>query len=199
MKLPDPNLKTPIEGMPDFVFLKTLIKSKNIIVGDYTYFDNIDNLDFETNNVLYHIDYMNDKLIIKKFCSIAKDVKFIMNGANHKMDAFSTYPFGLFENGMDAYTNNFSTKGDTIIGNDVWIGRNATIMPGVTVGDGAIIGTNSVVAKNVPPYAIVVGNPANIIKYRFDQANIDRLLNLAWWDWPIDKIENYLKTVKPLA
>ena len=121
---------------------------------------------------------------------IASDVTFIMNGANHLSDAISTFPFAIFgEDWSKAMEGKvYPTKGDTIIGNDVWIGYGATIMPGVTVGDGAIIATKSVVTKDVEPYAIVGGNPAKEIKKRFSEEEITNLLEIQWWDWPIEKI-----------
>ncbi|HDR1486969.1 TPA: CatB-related O-acetyltransferase, partial [Pasteurella multocida] len=176
-------------------FLKNLVRHPNIIVGDFTYYDDAENVENFEKNVKYHFDFLGDKLIIGKFCMIGSDVKFIMNGANHQMNAISTYPFGIF--GYEwakalPEKAELSSKGDTVIGNDVWIGYNATIMPGVKIGDGAIIGTNSVVTKNVPPYAIVAGNPARVIRKRFSPEKIEQLLALKWWDWEIEKITRNL-------
>lgn len=137
-----------------------------------------------------YFEFVGDKLIIFKFCMIASDVTFIMNGANHLSDSINSYPFTVFGNdwmnAMDGKSN--PTKGDTIIGNDVWIGYRATIMPGVKVGDGSIIATNSTVTKNVEPYTIVGGNPATAIKKRFSPDIIERLLTIKWWDWDVEKI-----------
>ncbi len=138
-------------------------------------------------NVLYLFDHMEDKLIIGKFCQIASGVRFIMNGSAHSLDGASTYPFKMM-NGWGHVSMNVTSKGDTVIGNDVWIGNNVTFMPGVKVGDGAIIGTNSLVTKDVKPYTIVGGNPAKIIRKRFDDETIKFLLTLRWWDWDIEKI-----------
>ncbi|TAH13831.1 MAG: antibiotic acetyltransferase [Runella slithyformis] len=146
-------------------------------------------MNFE-KNVKYHFDFTGDKLIIGKFCMIASDVTFIMNGANHLTDAITTYPFAIFGNGWESAMEgkSYPSKGNIVVGNDVWIGYNATIMAGVTIGDRAIIGTNSVVTKDVEPYSIVGGNPAKLIKKRFSEAEIKDLLEIKWWDWEIEKI-----------
>ena len=139
---------------------------------------------------MYHFDFIGDKLIIGKFCMIASDVTFIMGGANHLSTAISAYPFAIFGNdwqhAMDSKT--YPVKGDTIVGNDVWIGYKATIMSGVKIGDGAIIASNATVTKDVAPYSIVGGNPATEIRKRFNEDQIKELLLLKWWDWEIDKI-----------
>lgn len=138
---------------------------------------------------------MKDKLIIGKFCQIATGVRFIMNGSNHAMDGFSTYPFKVMGKAWSDVAMNAISKGDTIIGNDVWIGNSVTIMQGVTIGDGAIIGTNSIVTKDVEPYSVVGGNPARLIRKRFDDETISFLLALRWWDWSIEKITDYLPAI----
>lgn len=121
---------------------------------------------------------------------IASDVKFIMNGANHLIDAISTYPFSIFGNGWDKAMDGkqFPYKGDLVIGNDVWIGYNSILMAGITVGDGAIIAANSTVTGDVEPYTIVGGNPAKLIRKRFSEEKTAKLLELKWWDWDIKKI-----------
>ncbi|PKH54183.1 Vat family streptogramin A O-acetyltransferase [Shewanella sp. Choline-02u-19] len=195
---PNPNDKEPMEGFPQVGFLKNFIESDNIIVGDYTYFDDPDGPEHFEKNVLYHFPFIGDKLIIGKFCAIAKDVKFIMNGANHKVDGFSTYPFQIFGNGWEKVTPNAGDlpyKGNTEIGHDVWIGYDATIMPGVNIGHGAIVASKSVVTKDVPPYCVVGGNPAIVIKQRFEQGTIEQLLAIAWWDWPIERISVHLSAI----
>lgn len=195
---PNPNDKAPMKGFPQVGYLKNYIRSDNIIVGDYTYYDDPDGPERFESNVLYHFPFIGDKLIIGKFCAIAKDVTFIMNGANHKMSGFSTYPFQIFANGWEKVTpkaGELPYKGDTTIGHDVWIGYDATIMPGVTIGHGAIIASKSVVSSDVPPYSIVAGNPAKVIKYRLDQAVIDTLLKVAWWDWSAEKITQHLEAI----
>ena len=187
---PDTTVKFPLANYDRLCFLKNIITNPNIIVGDYTYYDDFESVENFEKNVKYHFDFTGDKLIIGKFCMIASDVKFIMNGANHLTDAITTYPFAIFGNGWEKAMEGrtYPQKGDLIIGNDVWIGYNATIMAGVTIGDGAIIATNATVVKDIPPYSIVGGNPAQVIKYRFDEATRDKLLQLKWWDWPIEKI-----------
>lgn len=187
---PDKHTTFPLEGIERLCFLKNIITNPNIVVGDYTYYDDFENVENFEKNVKYLFDFTGDKLIIGKFCMIASDVTFIMNGANHLTDALSTYPFAIFGNGWEHAMDGreYPFKGNTVIGNDVWIGYNATIMAGVTIGDGAIIAANSTVVKNVEPYAIVGGNPAQLIKKRFPDETIQSLLKLKWWDWDIEKI-----------
>lgn len=196
---PNPNDPTPLPGIDQLIFLKNFITRSDIEVGDYTYYDDEeDAADFERRNVLYHYEFVGDKLIIGKFCSLAKDCTFMMNGANHTFTSFSTYPFAVFKNGWgdgDVEQLKSQTRGDTIVGNDVWIGRSATIMPGVEIGDGAIIGAHAIVGRNVPPYTIVAGNPAREIRKRFDEKTIVELQNIKWWDWPIGKITQNLEAI----
>lgn len=187
---PNPNNPFPVQGVSYVMYVKPTLKNPNIIVGDFTY---ISDSNFESH-VTHLYDFNGDKLIIGKFCQIAASVEFIMNGANHQMNAASTFPFYIFE-GWDMNVPSLSDlplKGDTIIGNDVWIGQNATILPGVQIGDGAIIGANSVVGSNVAPYTIVVGNPARMVKKRFDEELIALLLRLKWWDRSIDIINSLI-------
>ena len=195
---PSPKNKHPMEGFPQVCYIKNTIDNPNIIVGDYTYYDDpVDSENFE-RNVLYHFPFIGDKLIIGKFCAIARDVKFIMNGANHKMSGISTYPFQIFGNGWEKVMPDMKDlpyKGDTVIGNDVWIGFDALIMPGVTIGNGAIISSRSVVVSDVEPYTIVGGNPAQAIRKRFEPECIERLNKVSWWDWPIEKITEHLDII----
>ncbi|MET3045981.1 CatB-related O-acetyltransferase [Flavobacterium covae] len=188
--IPDKNNPFPLNGYNKLCFLKNIIQNPNIIVGDYTYYDDFDDVENFEKNVKYHFDFTGNKLIIGKFCMIASGVKFIMNGANHLTEAISAYPFAIFghdwQNAMEG--KSYPTKGDTIIGNDVWIGHNATIMAGVTIGDGAIIATNATVTKDVSPYTIVGGNPAQLIRKRFSDEVIELLLEKQWWHWDIEKI-----------
>lgn len=194
---PDKNIKFPLQNYDRLCFLKNTVKNPNIIVGDYTYYDDFENVENFEKNVKYHFDFVGDKLIIGKFCMIASDVKFIMNGANHLTNALTTYPFAIFghgwENAMEG--KQYPQKGNINIGNDVWIGYNATIMAGVTIGDGAIIATNATVIKDVAPYTIVGGNPAIEIKKRFSMETIERLLKLKWWDWKIEKITRNIRNL----
>lgn len=192
----------PRSGDKQTIYLKNVIINPNIVVGDYTMYNDYVNDPrlFESNNVLYHYPINNDKLIIGKFCSIACGARFIFNSANHKMSSLSTYPFPLFyeEWNLDYkdVVDSWDNKGDIIIGNDVWIGYDAVIMAGVTVGDGAIIGTRAVVTKDVEPYTIVGGVPARKIKKRFSKEIIEDLLELKWWDWPKAKIALKINAIK---
>lgn len=195
---PDPKNAHPMRGFPQVCYIKNTIKNPNIVVGDYTYYDDpVDSEGFE-RNVLYHFDFIGDKLIIGKFCAIARDVKFIMNGANHKMSGISTYPFQIFGNGWEKVmpkAGDLPYKGDTVIGNDVWIGYESLVMPGVKIGDGAIISSRSVVVSDVAAYTIVGGNPAKPIRQRFDPDVVSRLEALAWWNWPIEAITDHLAVI----
>lgn len=190
MQYPNKDQKSPLENYNRLCFLKNIITNPNIIVGDYTYYDDFEDVANFEKNVKYHFDFIGDQLIIGKFCMIASDVTFIMNGANHLTQSISSYPFAIFGHdwtkAMDG--KSYPNKGNTIVGNDVWIGYNATILPGITIGDGAIIAANTTVSKDVPPYSIVGGNPSKIIKKRFSDEKIETLLALKWWDWDIEKI-----------
>lgn len=187
----------PLHNYDRLCFLKNVVKNPNIIIGDYTYYDDFENIENFEKNVKYHFDFNEDKLIIGKFCMIASNVTFIMNGANHLTNAITSYPFDIFgngwENAMEGKT--YPQKGDIVIGNDVWIGYNATIMAGVKIGDGAIIATNSTVTKNVAPYSIVGGNPAIEIRKRFSNDDIIKLLEMQWWNWNIDKITRNIQNL----
>lgn len=196
MEIPDKNETFSIAGLQRLCFLKNLINNPNIIVGDYTYYDDFKDVNNFEKQVKYHYDFLGDKLIIGKFCMIASGVTFIMNGANHRMGGITTYPFHIFGKDWAQSTPEIQElpfKGDTLIGNDVWIGANATIMPGVTIGDGAIIATNATVTKDVAPYAIAGGNPARELKRRFSPEKIEELLKMQWWNWDIEKITGNLE------
>ena len=189
-KNPDPNVIHPIAGYDKEIYVKPIVKNPNIIVGDFTY---IADSEFESHVTNYY-PWSRDKLIIGKFCQIAAGVEFVMNDANHQMNAVTTFPFYTLEgwerNAPDPSEMPF--KGDTVIGNDVWIGQNAVILPGVHIGDGAIIGANSVVGSNVAPYTIVIGNPARVLRKRFDEELTDLLLRFKWWDKSIDEIDRLI-------
>ena len=195
MQIPDKNQIFPLKHHNKLCFLKNIITNPAIIVGDYTYYDDDEDVYNFEKNVRYHYDFMGDKLIIGKFCMIASGVTFIMNGANHKMDGITTFPFNVFGEDWAIVTPTLEElpyKGDTVIGNDVWIGAEATIMPGIKVGDGSIIATKSMVTKDVEPYSIVGGNPAKQIRKRFSDDTIKELLKMKWWDWEIEKITENL-------
>lgn len=189
-KKPNPNVIYPIKGYDKEIYIKPTINNPNIIVGDFSY---IADSDFESH-VTHHYEWNGDKLIIGKFCQIASGVEFIMNGANHLMNAISTFPFYTLEgwNMEPPAKADMSLKGDTVIGNDVWIGQNATILPGVHIGDGAVIGANSVVGSDVAPYTIEAGNPAKVLRKRFDDEMIELLLEFKWWDKSIEEIDSLI-------
>lgn len=176
---PDKDAVFPNPNIPSLCYIKNVVKNPRIIVGDYTYYDDIDGADKFENHVTHFYEFIGDRLIIGNFCAIARGVTFIMNGANHRMDCATTYPFyimgGDWGGAIAPIMNELPLKGDTVIGNDVWIGQNVTVMPGVHIGNGAIIGTNATVASHIPPYCIAVGNPAKVIRKRFDEETIDLL------------------------
>ena len=185
-KTPDPNMIHPSPGYEKEIYVKPTVTNPNIIVGDFTY---IADSDFESH-VTHFYPWSRDKLIIGKFCQIAAGVEFVMNDANHQMNAVSTFPFYTLE-GWEMEppaTSDMPFKGDTVIGSDVWIGQNAVILPGVHIGDGAIIGANCVVGSDIDPYTIVVGNPARVLRKRFDDELIDLMLRFKWWDRSIEEI-----------
>lgn len=200
----EPNVNKIYPRTKDFttVYLKNVITKPNIIVDDFTMYNDFkdDPNDFENNNVLYHYPYVNkDKLIIGKFCSIACGAKFIFNSANHTLNSLSTYPFPIFGEEWDDSIDiceAWDNKGDIVIGNDVWIGYEAVIMSGVHIGDGAIIGTRALVTKDVPPYTIVGGMPAKIIRKRFEDSVIEDLLKIQWWNWSTEKISKNLSVIR---
>ncbi|MGH8875977.1 MAG: CatB-related O-acetyltransferase [Stackebrandtia sp.] len=180
------------------VFLKPLIDSPKISIGDYTYYDDPeDATGFEHRNVLY--DYGPERLVIGKYCALATGTRFIMAGANHPDLGVSTFPFTIFggewaERTLDVLSG-IPSRGDTVVGNDVWFGYRSLVMPGVTIGDGAIIASGSVVIADVPPYTIVGGNPAKPIRQRFDDADVERLRRAAWWDWPVELVTEHARTI----
>lgn len=198
MQYPDPRVPYPMQGFPQVCFIKNVVLNPNIIIGDYTYYDDPQDPENFERNVLYHYPFIGDKLIIGKFCALATGIKFIMNGAFHKMSGFSTYPFQIFGSGWERVTPNkdeLPFKGDTVIGNDVWIGYEALIMPGIKIGDGAIIAAKSMVVKDVPPYTVFGGHPAHLLRQRFPDHTIAVLLEIAWWNWDIEKITRNLEKI----
>jgi virginiamycin A acetyltransferase len=196
MQGPSPDTRHPISGVERTGFLKPFITRPNIEVGDYSYYDDPLGVEQFEKNVLYHFDFIGDRLIIGRFCSIAAETRFIMNGGNHATDWFTTFPFPIFGEGWEpAMPESWPHRGDTVVGHDVWIGYGATVMPGVTIGDGAIIATASVVTKDVPPFAVVGGNPAELIRYRFDADTRRALTEIAWWDWDAEKITRNVRAI----
>lgn len=185
-KRPDPNVIHPIEGYDREIYVRPTVRNPNILVGEFTY---IADSDFESH-VTHHYEWLGDRLIIGKFCQIAAGVEFVMNGANHQMNAATTFPFYTLEGWQmqPPAPDDLPRKGDTVVGSDVWIGQNAVILPGVHIGDGAIIGANSVVGSDVAPYTVVAGNPAKLLRKRFDDDLTDLLLAFRWWDRSIDEI-----------
>ena len=162
-KRPDPEVIHPIAGYDKEIYVKPTIQNPNIVVGEFTY---IADSEFESH-VTHFYPWSRDRLIIGKFCQIASGVEFVMNDANHQMNAVST-------------------------GNDVWIGQNAVILPGVHIGDGAIIGANSVVGTDVEPYTIAAGNPAKVLRKRFDAELTELMLEFKWWDKSVEEINSLI-------
>lgn len=192
LKIPDPNAIFPNE-YGTTCFIRNVIKAPNISVGEYTYYDSEDHPElFEQTNVLFNYPFFGDKLIIGKFCQIAHGTTFIMGAANHRLGSATTYPFnvmgGVWREISTPHIEELPHKGDTVIGNDVWLGRNCTILPGVKIGNGAIVAACSVVTKDVAPYTVVGGNPARFLKKRFDDGTAALLEELRWWDLPPEEL-----------
>lgn len=158
-------------------------KNKNVIAGKFSY---------GNPKVLSWGE--GASLTIGNFCSIARGVTIFLGG-EHRVDWISTYPFSILFKEYENIKGHPRTKGNVVIGNDVWIGREARILSGVTIGDGAVIGAYSVVTSSVPPYAIVAGNPQKIIRYRFNKDIIDELLEIKWWDWSIEEIKKAIPNI----
>lgn len=199
LKGPDKKKLYPNENLKSVCYPSNLPKRVNVEIGDYTYYsDNKNSPEQFYDHIEHHYEFLGDKLVIGKFCAIGEGVRFIMNGANHKMDGITTYPFNIFGHGWEKVTptgEQLPLKGDTVIGNDVWIGEYVTIMPGVKVGDGAIIAANSTLTKDVEAYTIVGGNPARLIRKRFSDEEIEFLLQLQWWNWDEEKIFAHLESL----
>jgi virginiamycin A acetyltransferase len=195
---PNPTVLHPVLGQERVVFLRPLVTDPRIEVGEYTYYDDPDDaLGFERDAVLYA--HGPERLVIGRYCAIASGVRFVMPGANHADLGPSTFPFGIFgepwaERTMDLVMG-AESRGDTVVGNDVWLGYRALVLPGVTIGHGAVVAAASVVASHVPPYAIVGGNPARVIRRRYDDEDVERLLRAAWWDWPVELVTEHARTI----
>ena len=194
---PDPKVLHPVEGQDRVVYLRPLVTDPRIEVGEYTYYDDPDDaLGFERTAVLYA--YGPERLIIGRYCAIASGVRFVMPGANHADLGPSTFPFGIFGPPWDVTMDlvmGAPSRGDTVVGNDVWLGYQVLVLPGVTIGHGAVVAAASVVASDVPPYAIVGGNPARVIRRRYGDEDVERLLRAAWWDWPVELVTEHARTI----
>ena len=198
MQGPNPKAIHPNENIPSVCFIRNTITRPNIIVGEYTYYDDPADSENFQEHVTHHYEFIGDKLIIGKFCAIGKGIEFVMNGANHRMNSVTTYPFNIMGGGWEKCTpaiEDLPIKGDTVVGNDVWIGQNVTVMPGIHIGDGAVIAADSVVTGDIPAYHIAGGNPCRVIRKRFDDALIVHLLKLRWWDWDAEKISDNLEAL----
>lgn len=199
---PLPDSLHPLDGFSRVVFLKPLGAGRaNVEIGDFAYYDDPDDATaFFDRNVLHHFDFVGDRLVIGPFSAIAAGARFMMNGATHAMGGFSTFPFNIFgggwEQGFDPETWTAGNKGDTVIGADVWIGTDAMILPGTVIGPGSIVAARSVVSGEWPAYSVIVGNPARLVRRRFDEATCDGLESIAWWNWPPDKITRNLNAVR---
>ncbi len=182
--------------VPSCIYLKNVISHPRMTVGDYSYASNFTcPQDWAATLAPYLFPISRERLIIGRFCQFAHGTLFITSSANHPMGGLSTYPFRVFRpETMMAYID--LPFADTTIGNDVWIGHGAVIMPGVAIGDGAIIATGAVVTKDVPAYTIAGGNPASVIRQRFSDEVVTDLLAIRWWDWPIDRIEASLIAIE---
>jgi virginiamycin A acetyltransferase len=193
---PSPETRHPVAGVTRTGFLKHFITRPNIEVGDYTYYDDPRGPEHFEKNVLYHFDFIGDRLVIGRFCAIAAGTRFIMNGGNHATGGFSTYPFSIFGGGWEAgEPPTWPYKGDTVVGHDVWIGNGVTVMPGLTIGHGAVVATASVVTADVEPFSVVGGNPARLIRHRFDGETREALLEVAWWHWDAAKVTRNLAAI----
>ncbi|HYC04467.1 MAG TPA: CatB-related O-acetyltransferase [Azospirillaceae bacterium] len=196
---PDPMDREPMKGHARVGFLKPILADlPNVEVGDYSYYDDPAGPERFRENILYHFPFVGDRLVIGKYCAIATGTRFIMNGANHAMGGLSTFPFMAFGNGWDSVPMDqieFPNKGDTVVGHDVWLGYESLVMPGVKIGSGAVVAARSVVASDVPPYAIVAGNPARVVKMRFPEETVTALLLLRWWDWEPERVTRAIPAI----
>lgn len=201
MRQPDPDIRFPIAGDRSTAFLGNVVTRPFIEVGAFTYYNDPDGAErFEERCVFMPFEPHGDRLVIGRFCALATGVRFFMSGANHPLDLFSGYPFdemaGAWKAGFDAARHMPPSRGDIVVGNDVWIGNGATILPGVRIGNGAVVSASAVVTRDVPSYAIVAGNPARLVRRRFDDATIAALERIAWWDWPVAKITRNLEAIR---
>lgn len=195
---PDPRDPHPMRGFAQICYIRNTVANPQIEVGEYTYYDDPEDSEGFERNVLYLFPFVGDRLVIGRYCAIARGVKFVMNGANHKLSGFSTYPFNIFSPDWARVTplpEELPFKGDTVVEHDVWLGYEALVMPGVRIGSGAIVAARAVVTADVPPYAVVGGNPARVLKMRYDEDRVARLLRIAWWHWDADKVTRNLEHI----
>lgn len=195
---PSPSDPHPMKGFPQVCYIRNTVTNPQIVIGEYTYYDDPEDSEGFERNVLYLFPFIGDRLVIGRYCALARGVRFIMNGANHAMNGFSTYPFNIFGGGWERVTpasTDLPHKGDTVVGNDVWLGYEALVMPGVRIGDGAIVAARSVVTSDVEPYSIVGGNPAKPLRKRFPPEVIDALLEIRWWDWDAEQVTRHLEAI----
>ena len=192
MPLPDPDTLYPIslpDGSPHrgTVNLRQALDHPRISAGAYSYASDLDPPeDWAARLAPYLYPFSQERLTIGRFCQIAHGVRFLTSSANHARDGLTCYPFAVFD--PDRMSDYQPDTRDTVIGNDVWIGYGATVLPGAHIGNGAILGAKSVVGGTVPDYAVVTGNPGRVAKFRFSEPDIGRLLALSWWDWPREAI-----------
>jgi virginiamycin A acetyltransferase len=196
---PDPTSVHPLERFHRVVFLRPLVRDVPYIeAGEYSYYDDVDHgAEFATRNVLY--PYGPERLVIGRYCAFATGVRFIMSAGNHPMAGPGTYPFSIFGGDWLDLTLDITearpSRGDTVVGNNVWLGYRATVLPGVHIGDGAIVAAEAVVARDIPPFAVAAGNPAAVVRSRFSEEEIEQLLKVAWWDWPVEKVTRHARTI----
>jgi virginiamycin A acetyltransferase len=195
--VPDSGVVYPMAGVERVVLLSGVVDSPLVKVGEYSYYDDpVEPERFLEKNVLYH--YGPELLRIGKYCALGEGTTFVMNGANHRMDGPSTFPFPIMGGEWAEHfglITGLPGRGDTVVGNDVWFGYGATVMPGVRIGDGAIVAAKAVVVEDVPAYGIVGGNPAKLIRKRFRDDEIARLLDVAWWDWAPEKVGRHIPAI----
>ncbi|WP_344221767.1 CatB-related O-acetyltransferase [Kribbella sancticallisti] len=195
---PDPGVVYPMAGVQRVVLLRPLVGDSPLVeVGEYSYYDDpVEPERFFERNVLYH--YGPERLRIGKYCALGEGTTFIMNGANHRMDGPSTFPFPIMGGAWGeqfGLITGLPGRGDTVVGHDVWFGYKAMVMPGVRIGNGAIVASGAVVVADVPEYGVVGGNPAKVIRKRFGDDEIARLLEVAWWDWPVEKVTRNVRAI----
>lgn len=196
---PDPDQLNPLADHPGLVFLRPLLLARhpgirNVAIGAYSYYDDQDGgaLRFFQRNLRYNFGFSGSRLVIGRYCALAHGCTIVMDDANHALAGPSSFPFAIFGGAwaaaMPIEEMPVERRGDTVIGNDVWLGYESLVLPGVTIGDGAVVAARSVVSRDVPPYSVVAGNPARVVRVRYDEPEVERLLRLAWWNWPVARV-----------